>query len=242
MQKSKRFLSWSGGKDSMMALYKANQQTIYEIASLLSNIDTDHKQVQMHGVGEELIVQQAASLHIPLDRMYVPFQPDIKAYEQAFSQQMIAYQQQGIQTGIFGDLFLEDLKTYRESQLQSYGMEARFPLWKYDTRQLIREFIDLGFKAVIVCADAEKLPKDTVGSIIDLQWLDQLPTQIDPCGENGEFHTFVFDGPMFQFPISYHIQNVYNRTYARPSNTQKPNKASKAEDMSFWMCDITLQI
>jgi uncharacterized protein (TIGR00290 family) len=140
---------------------------------------------------------------------------------------------------IFGDIFLEDLRTYREEQLSPLGLNIHFPLWKRDTKELLTEFLDLGFKTIIVCVKASLLDKEFAGKIIDKDFVKELPIAVDACGENGEFHTFVFDGPIFKSPVKFSIGEKVYREYASPKNNDdtcfSPDQASQ---MGFWYCDL----
>jgi len=212
----KAFFNWSGGKDSALALYHAQKNGDYSIEKLLTNINGKHRRISMHGVREELLEQQAEAIGIPLQKIILPEQPSMQEYEEMMKQNLHQLKKQNFTEAIFGDIFLEDLKKYREEQLASIGICAAFPLWKRDTKELLQEFIDLGFKTILVCIKAELLPKEFAGRIIDKDFLKDLPKNVDACGENGEFHSFVYDGPIFSRPVNFKKGEIIYREYESP--------------------------
>lgn len=164
----------------------------------------------------------------------------MQEYELLMADAMNQLKSEGFTHSIFGDIFLEDLKKYREDKLQTAGFRAHFPIWKRDTRELIHEFIDLGFKTVLVCIKSDVLPKEFAGRIIDLDFLKDLPINVDPCGENGEFHTFVFDGPIFKNPIPIQVGDTVFKTYEAPKSSEDTCDGSSPKDIGFWFTDIKL--
>lgn len=232
--KPKALFNWSSGKDSTLALYKILQEDQYEVSTLLTSINKEFQRISMHGVHVSLLEKQAESLGIPLIKMELPKEPSMEEYQQIMSKTMSEIQAQGITYSIFGDIFLEDLRKYREDQLKAIGMQAVFPLWKKDTLNLIHEFLDLGFKTIVTCVNGTYLDQSFAGRIIDQQFLDDLPDNVDPCGENGEFHTFTFDGPIFNNPIDFEIGEIVKKTYPKP----KANPEDQDEDYIFWFCDL----
>lgn len=202
--KEKLLLSWSGGKDSTMALYELLQQDKYDI-NLLSTITKEYQRISMHGVREVLIDKQAESLGCYLEKVYISRKCTNKEYEKKMAEVTSRYKKQGIAAIAFGDIFLEDIRAYRENNLRKAGINAIFPLWARDPSELANTFIDLGFKAVITCVDTTVLNGDFSGRYYDKDLLADLPANIDPCGENGEFHSFVFDGPIFAEKINFNI-------------------------------------
>lgn len=196
--------NWSGGKDSAMAVYEImNSEKPFEIISLLTTLTGDYDRISMHGVRRELLEKQAESLSIPLDKIYITKNGSNEDYENALKASLSAYKKQGVSTVAFGDIFLEDLKKYREDNLAKVSMSAIFPIWKKDTTYLANKFINVGFKNIITCVDTKYLDKDFAGRNFDEQFLADLPDNVDPCGENGEFHSFVYDGPIFQNRIPF---------------------------------------
>ncbi len=202
---------WSGGKDSVMALHALRQQKEIQIAALLTTVTETYNRISMHGVRRELLAQQARSLNLPLHEVLIPPQCVNPIYESRMEQALRQHFDQGVHTVAFGDIFLEDLRAYREKNLSRIGMTALFPLWKRDTRELIREFHANKFRAIAVCVDPKAVAPTFAGRELDPSFFRDLPPHADPCGENGEFHTFVFDGPIFQFPIHVRTGEVVNR-------------------------------
>lgn len=204
---------WSGGKDSSLALWKVLQQQQLDVRYLVTTISQQHQRISMHGVQLTLLKAQAASIGIPLKLMELPDSPDNTQYEKHLTQVLSELKAEGIDTVIFGDIFLEDLKAYRLALLDKLGMKAVFPIWEQDTTELLNEFIDEGFKALTVCVDGSKLTDAFAGRILDDAFLNDLPETVDPCGENGEFHSFVFDGPLFKHEVPIEIGETITRSY-----------------------------
>jgi len=200
----KIILSWSGGKDSTLALYELMHQGDYEI-TLLTTITDEYGRISMHGVREALLEQQAQALGCPLEKVYITPQSSNYEYETRMEEVMNRYKQQGVARVAFGDLFLQDIRQYRESNLSKLGMEAIFPLWGRDTRELADAFVALGFKAILTCVDARVMDGDFAGRYFDQELLSDFPENIDPCGENGEFHSFVFAGPIFKKTVDFSV-------------------------------------
>jgi uncharacterized protein (TIGR00290 family) len=194
-------LSWSGGKDSALALCELRRWK-YEVCALLTTVTDEYNRVSMHGVRLALLKEQADSLEIPLDVVLIPKGISNEEYNQKMEEVCEKYKGDEVTTIAFGDIFLEDVRRYREENLATVGMKALFPLWGRDTSELAHTFIQLGFKGIITCVDSLVLDKNLVGTLFDSQFLSSLPDSVDPCGENGEFHSFVYDGPVFKEPIS----------------------------------------
>ncbi len=197
----KILLAWSGGKDSAMALHELRKDPDVEIAALLTTITRDYNRISMHGVRSELLEKQAQSLGLPLEKIFISMQASNDEYETAMREVLDKYAAQGVTAVAFGDLFLEDLRKYREEKLALANMTGIFPLWMRDTTALAEEFISLGFKAVISCADTQTGTGSFAGREFDKQLLCELPETCDPCFENGECHSFVYAGPIFNEPI-----------------------------------------
>ena len=214
MNKHISIFNWSGGKDSTLALHYTLQNKDFEIRYLLTTVNETYNRVSMHGVRESLLIAQADSLGISLYQVRLPELPDMKVYEEEMNGHLMRLKAKGITHSIFGDLFLEDLKTYRETRLAEIDMKAVFPLWKRDTTEILNEFIALGYKTIVVAAK-EGL-EDFCGRVIDETFIADLPEGIDACGENGEFHTFVFDGPVFKRPIHFTLGEKVFKTYPSP--------------------------
>ncbi len=210
--KDKIILSWSGGKDSAMALYALLKSGQYEIVSLLTTVSKQYERISHHGVRVELLEQQAEALGMRLHKLYLSHDNcSFEAYEAVMKKTMLEYKDKGVLTVAFGDVFLQDLREYRERNLAKVGMEAIFPNWHYDTAELFQTFIALGFKAYLTCVDSEKLGREFAGRPIDTDLIRDLPDGVDPCGENGEFHSYVYDGPIFQRPVSLSVGEVVLR-------------------------------
>lgn len=225
------FFNWSGGKDSSFTLYKVLQADTFEVKALLTNISEEYERISMHGVRKELLIAQAQQLNIPLHTLSLPKGIEMEAYGKLVNSKIAEFKRAGIDTAIFGDIFLEDLRKYREDQLAKVGIKAAFPIWKKDTRELVEEFIELGFKAYVVCCNARLMGKEFVGCLIDEDFLANLPKEVDPCGENGEFHSYVFDGPIFQEEIKVKVGEKILRSY------QKEEEETNW-DSEYWYCDL----
>ncbi len=191
-----------------MALYRLLQEDRYEVAALLTTMTRDYDRISMHGVRRELLRRQAASLGIPLEELWITKGAGNEEYEAAVRHVLVKYQGQGVRRVAFGDLFLEDLRAYREKNLARIGMEGLFPVWGRDTQAFAREFLRLGFRATLVCVDTAKVPDAFAGRAFDHALLGEFPEGVDPCGENGEFHTFVWAGPVFREPVEFSLGEI----------------------------------
>ena len=211
---------WSGGKDSALALQEIQQHNTYEVIALLTTVTEEYDRVSMHGIRRVLLDQQAVSLQYPLEKVFISKNSPEGEYESRMEELLLKYLNKGVTSVAFGDISLEDVRRYREENLSKVGMKGIFPLWKRDASELAHAFIRLGFKALITCIDSHVLDKTFVGRAFDEQFLSELPSQVDPCGENGEFHSFVFDGPIFQRKIPYTTGEVVLR------------------DNRFYYCDV----
>ena len=239
----KALFNWSSGKDSALALYKILQNPDFEIDCLLTSVNQQFQRISMHGVRVELLKAQAKSIGLPLKIMQIPEMPTMEVYENVMTETLSELKEQGINYSVFGDIFLEDLRKYREDKLAEMGFEGVFPLWKIPTHDLIQEFISIGFKTIVVCVNERYLDKSFVGRIIDQDFINDLPENVDVCGENGEFHTFTFDGPIFSKPITFEIGETVYRKYEKPKNEDSSNTAcdtntSDAFDFGFWYTDL----
>ena len=205
-------LSWSGGKDSAMALYELRRSGDYEVIALVTTVAREFERVSHHGVRVELLEEQAAAVGVALHKLYLP--PDRctnEEYEALMERTMLDFWARGVRTVAFGDIFLADLRAYRERNLAKVGMRGLFPIWHRDTAELMRTFIGLGFRARLACVDGTKLGREFAGRTIDAALLSDLPSEVDPCGENGEFHSFVYDGPIFRRPVRVAVGEVVAR-------------------------------
>lgn len=208
------FINWSGGKDCTLALHHILHQKDVKVDYLFTTISREHQRVSMHGVRKEMITRQAMSIGIPSRKLYLPEKTDRPVYDQFMAHEMKLMKQRGISDAIFGDIFLEDLRKYREEKLKSVEMNAHFPLWGKPTSQLLTEFIGLGYKAMIVSVNYEHLDQSFLGKTLDHELVKHFPSQVDVCGENGEFHTFVYDGPIFHSPIKMVLGEKVTKTYS----------------------------
>jgi len=196
--KEKVIFSWSGGKDSALALYELQKTKNYEIVSLLTTITQDYDRISMHGVRTILLEMQAESLGLALEKVLITKNSSNEEYGCKMQEVLEKYQAEGVCSVVFGDVFLEGVRKYREDNLSKIGMKGIFPIWKRNTAELAHEFIDSSFKAVITCIDSNFLDKKFIGRTFDEHFLSELASTVDPCGENGEFHSFVYDGPIFR--------------------------------------------
>ncbi|WP_343617673.1 diphthine--ammonia ligase [Flavobacterium sp.] len=239
----KALFNWSSGKDSALSLYKILQNPAYKIEYLLTSVNQQYQRISMHGVRTELLKAQAESIGIPLKIMEIPEMPTMEVYEEVMTKTLTDFKNNGITHSVFGDIFLEDLRKYRENQLAKIGFEGVFPIWKIPSHDLINEFISLGFKTIVVCVNERHLDKSFMGRVINQDFINDLPENVDVCGENGEFHTFTFDGPIFSKPIDFEIGEIVYRKYEKPKNQNPSNTAcdtdsSDAFDYGFWYCDL----
>jgi len=210
--KEKVVFAWSGGKDSALALHALLESDRYDVVSLLTTVSEQYDRVSHHGVRVELLRQQADAIGLCLHEIYLHQDHcSLEDYEAVMEKAMLEYKAKDVLTVAFGDIFLQDLREYRERNLAKVGMNAIFPIWKRDTAEIVRTFIDLGFKAYLTCVDGEKLGEAFAGRSIDADLVRDLPDGVDPCGENGEFHSYVYDGPIFQRPVEFSVGEVVLR-------------------------------
>ncbi|HEY2868593.1 MAG TPA: hypothetical protein VGJ11_03740 [Gaiellales bacterium] len=203
-------LAWSGGKDSALALWALREQGPAPTA-LLTTVTADYDRVSMHGVRRSLLRMQAAATGLPLVEVEIPAACTNEEYEQRMRAALAAPELAAVEEMAFGDLFLEDIRAYRESRLAAAGRRARFPLWGSDTYELAQRFVAAGFRAILVCVDPRALDPAFAGRDYDERLLADLPAGVDPCGENGEFHTFVTAGPVLAAPVAYQRGEVVER-------------------------------
>jgi len=211
IHKRKTLLSWSSGKDSAWALHTLRQQPDIELAGLFSTITETFDRVAMHAVRTELVRRQAEVAGLPLHIISIPYPCSSDDYAHAMNDFITEAKQQGVECFAFGDLFLEDVRNYREEKLRDTGITPIFPLWQIPTDELSQQMVDGGLKAVITCIDPKHLPNEFVGREFNHALLQDLPEAVDCCGEYGEFHSFVFAGPMFNHPIDIEAGEVVER-------------------------------
>lgn len=231
--------NWSGGKDSSLALYHCLRDPELDIRYLVTTVNDNANRVSMHGVREELLIHQAESVGIPLYQIRLPEMPGMKEYDEAMAKHLQKFKEEGITHSVFGDIFLEDLRKYREGRLAEAGLNAIFPLWKRDTSDLINEFLDLGFRTMIVCT--QHYLERISGKEITKELISQFPDDIDVCGENGEFHTFVFDGPIFKYPISFEVGEKVFKEFKAPKDAGDScisDVTASDQESGFWYTDL----
>ncbi len=209
--KKKTILSWSTGKDSAWSTYQLQQRDDIELVGCLCTINQTYQRTAMHAVRVELLKAQAAALNLPLTIIELPFPCSNEQYQQIMADATQKLVEQGIECMCFGDLYLEDIRDYRIKNLAGTGIEPVFPLWQKPTKALAQEMIAGGLKTVITCVDPKQLDASFAGRLFDESFLNDLPEGVDPCGENGEFHSFVYDGPMFHAPIAIKVGEVVER-------------------------------
>jgi uncharacterized protein (TIGR00290 family) len=224
-------LFWSGGKDSAIALQRLKQNPEFEIMGLVCTLNVDFKRVSMHGIAEELIDRQVEQLGFPLIKMWVPNQPDNYLYEESFLKTCSHLSEMGVEILAFGDIFLEDLREYREDLASKAGMETYFPLWKNTSDELLKELSHGGFEAITCCVQSDKLGEDWIGNKLNSDFFKNLPVGIDPFGENGEYHTFCFNGLIFLNPVDYKTGEVVFKPL-------QINRSNAAKESGFFYLDI----
>ena len=231
------FLNWSGGKDSALCLYEAMQNGI-AVSALLTSFNTSTDRVSMHGIRRSLLQQQAASLGLPLHTLELPESPGMEAYESELRQLHQSFKEQGYSHSLYGDIFLEDLKAYRESVAAKDGVQAHFPLWKKSSNELLQNFFSLGFKAIIVCINDQYLDKSFCGRLLDESFIADLPPGVDLCGENGEYHSFVFDGPLFSKPVPFVKGDIIYKAYPAPKQPGEECFTTPKPIAGFYFLDL----
>jgi len=236
MNRPKAIFCWSGGKDSAYCLHKVLKGNLFDVKYLLTTVNDEFKRISMHGVREELLDKQAESIGIPLLKVRVT-EGTNNEYEKQMQVVLLQAKSEGINDVIFGDIFLEDLRQYRENNLAKIGMKGFFPLWKTDTTNLINDFVKGKFNAVICCINDGYLGKEWLGREIDKAFIKQLPSNVDPCGENGEYHSFCFDAPFFKNRIDFTIgEKVYKPLEIKSNTVSTP--IADIETKGFWYCDL----
>lgn len=235
MKPHKTYFNWSSGKDSALALYHLLQDDSYVVDELITTVNSHYNRVSIHGLRTELLVAQANAINIPASLIDLPEMPSMEVYENKMNETVSRLKTEGFTHAAFGDVFLDDLRKYREDQLEKQGIKAVFPIWKRNTKALLNEFLDLGFKTVVVCANSKHFDQDFVGTIIDKNFIKNLLEGVDACGENGEFHTFYFDGPIFKEPIAFTMGEKVYREYNHP-NTD--DSICDSSTYGVWYCDL----
>lgn len=210
-ERPRAWLSWSSGKDSALALDTFRRSADVDVVGLLTTVNSTANRVAMHAVRRELLEAQAEALGLPLHVVELPWPCPNDIYEQRMTNAVAAAKADGITEMVFGDLFLSEIRDYREQMLAGSGIEPRFPLWQEPTDALARRVVTSGIRAVLTCVDPAQAPAELAGRWYDEELLDELPAGVDPCGENGEFHTFVVDGPGFRAPLTVTVGEIVER-------------------------------
>lgn len=216
--KEKCIMNWSGGKDSALALYHLLQEDRFEIESFLTTVNAKFQRISMHGIRKEMLEKQVEKIGFPLKIIYLPENLSMEEYDILMTENLQNFKNKGVNGSAFGDIFLEDLKSYREMQLAKIDLKAIFPLWKKNTVDLVKEFLDLGFKTRVCSISKSLLSSEFLGVDIDEYFLKNLPENVDCCGENGEFHTFVYDGPIFKEKLKIKNGEKVEHSYSHEGN------------------------
>ncbi|MHC5202714.1 Dph6-related ATP pyrophosphatase [Myroides sp. LJL119] len=225
-------LHWSSGKDAAYTLYELNKSEVYQVVKLFTTLNSQTNRVSMHGVSYQVLKRQAKATGLELEVMFFCSDSSMDSYEQGILEKLKCFKSQAIDYNAYGDILLEDLKHYRVSLLQRQASKGLFVLWHRNTRELLLQMIDSGLKTIVVCVNDRYLDKSFLGRIIDRKFLEDLPPNVDPCGENGEYHSFAFDGPMFKYRVDFKIgESVYKSYEIRDSqgNIQKSG---------FWFLEL----
>lgn len=238
MNPKKLFFNWSSGKDSALALHYLLQDARFKVDLLLTTINLPRDRISMHGVRRELLLKQFGSIGIPHEIIDLPENLTMDSYNSIMNKQLEKLQQEKYKYAGFGDILLEDVKAYRENQLEPFGLKAAFPLWKKNTLDVVNEFIEKGFKAIVVSINAGLLDESFCGRLLNEDFIKDLPSNVDPCGENGEYHTFCFDGPVFKNPVSYTIGEKVYKEYDAPKNPDGSDHSERPNKVGFWFCDL----
>jgi uncharacterized protein (TIGR00290 family) len=240
--KEKIIFCWSGGKDSAFALHRIMEEGRYEVVALLTTCNEHFQRVSMHGVRLELLEQQSAAIGLALEKVFVSRRGSNEEYERKMSACLLSFKARGVTACAFGDIFLEDLKRWREENLARIGLRGIFPIWKMNSRQLIRDFFALGFGSVVCCVNDAYLDEAAVGRNIDADFIASLPSDVDPCGENGEFHSFAFAGPIFKSPVRFTVGDKVYRpieaTHPGAGNSSCIHPPASRRTKGFWFCDL----
>ncbi len=242
MTAKKLFLNWSSGKDSALALHYLLQDARFKVDLLLTTINLPQDRISMHGVRRELLLNQFDSIGLPHKIIDLPENLTMDSYNSIMEDQQRQLQLEQYKYAGFGDILLEDVKAYRENQLKSFHLDGVFPLWQKNTLDVVDEFIEKGFKAIVVSINAGLLDESFCGRLLDKEFIKDLPPGVDPCGENGEYHTFCFDGPIFKKPVSYTIGEKVYKEYNAPKDPEGGEGSEKEKKIGFWFCDLIPKI
>lgn len=231
-EKRKALFNWSGGKDSALALLRAIESQEYDIVALLTTVNRDSQLSTMHNIPTSLLHKQAASIGIPLQVVNLTPKGTMGDYESAMERVVREFKAEEVDHFIFGDIFLHDVRSYREKQLRPYGVEVVEPLWDLTTDEAIEQFLDSGLKTVVVTTMANLLGGEYIGRVIDREFIDSLPKGVDPCGENGEYHSFCYDGPLFDHPVAHNLGAPLHSTHSIQMED------GSVESFSYWFATL----
>jgi uncharacterized protein (TIGR00290 family) len=238
MSGKKLYFNWSSGKDSALSLFSLLNDPAWNVDLLLTTISMPHNRISMHGIRRKLLINQYKNIGLPYKIIELPEKLTMESYDSIMNNALKSLQKENYEYAAFGDILLEDVKKYREEQLKVFDIQGVFPLWGKNTLDVITEFIDKGFKAIVVSINAALLNKSFCGRILDKDFIKDLPSGVDPCGENGEFHTFCFDGPIFKSPVPFTIGEIVYKEYKAPKDPEKIVEPSQNENIGFWFCDL----
>ena len=230
--RKKAVFNWSGGKDSALALYKVLKQGEFEVLALLTTVNKDSNRSSMHGIPVPLLQQQADSIGLPLYVVEIAAQGGMEGYEQAMAKVVAHFKRRGVTHFIFGDIYLEDVRKYRENQLAAYGITVVEPLWGYDSHEIMAAFLASGLKTLIVTVMADLLDRTFIGRTIDDRFIADLPDRIDICGENGEYHTFCYAGGMFRTPVAYRLGPPLFKSFSVKQDDGTEHR------FAYWLADL----
>jgi uncharacterized protein (TIGR00290 family) len=230
-------LCWSGGKDSALALHRLLRDQRYEVVALITTCNEHFRRVSMHGVRLELLDAQAQAIGLPLEKVFVSQDSSNEEYSQRMAACLMAHKDRGVSACAFGDIFLQDLRLWREQNLARIGLRGVFPIWNADSQALLREFFELKFGAVICCVSDAWLGEEAVGRPLDEAFIGSLPTGVDPCGENGEFHSFAFRGPIFAQAVPFQLGEKVYRALPKPYPVAGSADRQR-QTRGFWFCDL----
>jgi uncharacterized protein (TIGR00290 family) len=231
---NKTLINWSGGKDSALALWYVLQSGQYAVDTLFTTLNAANRRVSMHGVREELLDAQAKRLNLPQTKLFLPEDASMDVYQDRMGAALEPLVESGVTHAIFGDIFLEDLRTWRETQLARWSLTGVFPLWQIPSRELLDTFWAAGFATIVVSVNSQYLDASFCGRVLDRAFVDSLPPNVDLCGENGEFHTFVYQAPYFNSPIDVQTGETVEKRYTY--------KTDSGEEMSslYYFTDLEL--
>lgn len=234
----KLYFNWSSGKDSALALFSLLNDPGFDVDLLLTTINMPQDRISMHGIRRKLLINQYENIGLPYKIIELPETQTMGSYDFIMNYELKSLQKEKYEYAGFGDILLEDVKKYREEQIGAFDIQGVFPLWGNNTLDVVNEFIEKGFKAIVVSINATLLDRSFCGRILDKDFINDLPLGVDPCGENGEFHTFCFDGPIFKKPVPFTTGEIIYKEYKAPKDPKKIIEILENEHIGFWFCDL----